>query len=106
MEKKKSSYLFLDEFLYSPKQVKFKYGSPVNITKRKGDEIWFNVIGTNIKGYVVYPHMFVDNNKKNRAILVEFRKNIAQAKTSEKYAWKLLASIPKAFILPQPPTNK
>lgn len=91
---KKTTYLFLCEEIYSPKEVKIKFGSPVEFTKREGDEIWFQLLNSEIKGYVVYPSLFILNTKENRAIVRKFNADIKNSQAIQKAAWKRLNAIP------------
>ncbi len=87
----KKKYLFLDDTVYSPKERYISFGSEVTIDKRNGDEIWFSFVNySKLKGYVVYPNLFVASTVANKKKIINYKKKIAQSEKLKVSAYKEL----------------
>lgn len=92
------TYLFMDDDIYSPDPQTNTRGVEVKIDKKRGDEVWFTVIETGKKGYVVYPHLFSENTAKNKNDINTFKRKYEDSKRIHREAFDTLEAIPRAKL--------
>lgn len=84
MEKK--TYIFLCDEIYSPEEQTGTMGEIVEVTEVNGVEIYFTVLSTGKKGFVVYPQLFAENTPRNRTKMAIYKQEIYEAKWALKKA--------------------
>jgi len=92
------TYLFLDNDIYSPETQTGVFGKEVEITEKKGDEIWFTFKESGKKGYVVYPQLFAENTNQNQERIKSYMKLLNDSEELKKGAFSVLEKVDRAIL--------
>ena len=95
---KKKTYIFIGDSIYSPEPQDNVMGEEVEIIKKDGDEVYFTVLSTGKKGYVVIPELFIENSHENRIKMREYKDKLYHANLYLKEANEILYNLNHAKL--------